>query len=241
VDLSASSRATPDATVMTTATTPSPGEHLLDDVAARLLAAPPAVPGAAAPGPSATVADGLGDLIAALQAAGALSPLSPVPGQLATLCAFLHVTRHGIAAPPARGLPGPWLSMLAYYRHRKTGAARDGCAAAAVTLPELDGIRLAILGLHKCQGSTVVHMHASGPMSQVSYWPGELYYWPVTWICDSGGRWHATRICGSSGIDGETALRVQVVPPPSRSTAWIEVLAAGRSAQVSARIPVRWE
>jgi hypothetical protein len=72
-------------------------------------------------------------------------------------------------------------------------------------------------------------MHASGPMSQVSYRPGELYYWPVTWICDSGGRWHATRIRRSSGIDGENALRVQVVPPLSRSTAWIEVLAAARN------------
>ena len=241
VDLSPSPRAAQDATVMASAATASPGEHLLHAVAARLLAAPPAVPGAAAPGTSATVADGLGDIIAALQAAGALSPLSPVPGQLAALCAFLHITRHGITAPPARELPGPWLSVLAYDRHRKTGAARDGCAAAAVTLPDLDGIRLAILGLHNCQGSTVVHMHASGPMAPLSYQPGELYYWPVTWIRDSGGRWHATRICGRSGIEGETALRVEVVPPLSRATTWIEVVIAGRSTQVNARIPVRWE
>jgi hypothetical protein len=64
------------------------------------------------PGPPATAADGLGDVIAALRAAGALSPLSPVPGQLAALCARLHLTGHGITAPPARNLPGPWLSML---------------------------------------------------------------------------------------------------------------------------------
>jgi hypothetical protein len=37
---------------------------------------------------------------------------------------------------------------------------RDGCAAAAVALPELDGIRLAILGLHNADGSTVLYGHA---------------------------------------------------------------------------------
>jgi len=107
-------------------------------------------------------ADGLGDIITALQTCGALSPLSPVPGQLAALCADLNVNGHGIPAPSVRDLPEPWLSLLACYRRRKTGAtpARDGCAAAAVMLPEVDGIRLAILGLHNCQDSTVVHMHA---------------------------------------------------------------------------------
>jgi hypothetical protein len=42
--------------------------------------------------------------IAALQACGALSPLSPVPGQVAALCASLDVTGHGITARPARQL-----------------------------------------------------------------------------------------------------------------------------------------
>jgi hypothetical protein len=126
----------------------SPGEHLLHQMATRLLllalAFPhqirlhPAVP---APEPFSCVADGLGDAIAALQACGALSPLSLVPGQLAALCASLDVSGHGITARPARQLPGPWLSMLAHYRRRKPEQAlgRDGCAAAAVALPELDG------------------------------------------------------------------------------------------------------
>jgi hypothetical protein len=38
-------------------------------------------------------------------------------------------------------------------------------------LPELDGIRLAILGLHNCQDSTVVHMHASGPNTDAIHGP----------------------------------------------------------------------
>jgi Sigma-70 region 2 len=242
VGLIPSARTPLDATVTVSAATASPGEYLLHAVAARLLTTPPTVPAAPGPGPLA-IAGGLGDVIAALQAAGALSALSPVPGQLAALCACLRLTGHGITAAPARTLPEPWLSMLAYYHRRTTGTApaSGGCAAAAVTLPELDGITLAILGLHNGQGRTVVHIHASGPMYQASYRPDDLYYWPVTWIRDSVGRWHATRIRGQSGAGAETALRVEVMPPLSRTTTWIEVVTTGRSAQVRARLPLRWE
>ena len=104
----------------------------------------PAVP---APEPFSCAADGLGDAIAALHACAALSALSPVPGRFAALCARLNISGHGITARPARQLPGPWLSMLAHYRRRTPDQAlgRDGCTAAAVALPERDGIRLAII------------------------------------------------------------------------------------------------
>ncbi len=78
-------------------------------------------------------------------------------------------------------------------------------------------------------------------MNQVCYMPAELYYWPVTWIRDNGGRWHATRTLGQSGIDGGTALRVEVVPPLSRATTGIEVVTTGCSAEARARLPLRWE
>lgn len=243
----------PDATDVTVSEPAfSPGEQLLNTIAARLLAAAPALPHdtflyGTRPRPTAriSVADGLDDVIAALQECGALSPLSPLPGQLAALCARLNVSDHGIPVPAARDLPEPWLSVLAQYQQRETSAAlvRDGCAAAAVVLPELDGIRLAILGLHNCQDSTIVHMHASGPACHTAYGPKELelYSWPPIWIRDSSGRWHATRTNGRSGMDGEIALRVETVPPLSRATAWIEVLAAGQSAEAHAKLALRWE
>jgi hypothetical protein len=248
VGLSQSARPPQDATVTAGPVTAGPGDHLLHAVAARLLAkaGPDGFPlreSAPRPGPLAPGTDGFGDVIAALQAAGALSPLSPVPGQFAALCGRLHLSGHGITAPPARDLPELWLSMLAHYHRGPAGTApaADGGAAAAVALPELGGITLAILGLHNCQGRTVVHMHASGPMNQVCYRPGELYYWPVTWIRDSGGGWHATRTLGQSGIDGGTALRVEVVPPLSRAKNGIEVVTTGPSAEARARLPLRWE
>ncbi len=227
----------------------SPGEHLLHTIAARLLAAVapvlqdrlPLTP--LTPGSLTCLADGVGDAIAALQACGALSPLSPVPGQLAALCAGLNVEGHGITAAPAPDLPEPWLSLLTHHRRRKTRTtpARDGCAAAAVVLPDLDGITLAILGLHNYQNSTILHMHASGPKSDAVYGADELYAWPVLLVCGSGRRWHVTRIIGRSGMDDGVALRVEVVPPLSRATTWIEVLAAGQSAEVRATLPLHWE
>jgi hypothetical protein len=231
-------------------TAASPGEHLLSTIAARLLAAVPPLPHdpwlygtAPRPRPLPGIADGLGDVITALQECGALPPHSPAPGQLAALCARLNVTGHGITTPPARDLPEPWLSVLTQYQHRETGTApvRDGCAVAAVVLPELDGIQLTILGLHNCQDSTIVHMHASGPMCDVIYGPDELYAWAMIWIRDSDGRWHATRTSGRSGMNGEIALRVEIVPPLSYATTSIEVQAIGQSAQASARLPLRWQ
>jgi len=82
-------------------------------------------------------------------------------------------------------------------------------------LPELDGIRLAILRLHNYQDRSVLDMHASGPRCDTLHGPDELY--------------------------GEVALRVEVVPPLSRADAWIELLAAGRSAEVRATLPLHWE
>ena len=218
-----------DATVRKTAL--SPAEYLLHTIAARLLAAASSVPqdtppvSELTPGALTRLADGLGDSIAALQACGAVSPLSTVPGQLAALCAGLNVGGHGITASPARDLPEPWLSLLACYRRRKTRAApaREGCAVVAAVLPDLDGIRLAILGLHNHQGSTVVHMHASGPKSDAIYGPDELYPWAMR--MRQRRALARRRTIGRSGMDGEVALRVEVVPPlaalpPGSRPAW---------------------
>jgi hypothetical protein len=42
-------------------------------------------------------------------------------------------------------------------------------------------------------------------------------------------------------MDHEVTMDVLVVPPLSRDTDWIEVIAAGRSAEVRATLPVRWQ
>jgi hypothetical protein len=214
----------------------SPGEQLLGNLAMHLLTAPPA----GSTGPPTDVLDGLGDVLAALQAAGALSPLSPVPGQFAALCVQLNLAGHGITAPPARDLPAPWLSLLAHRRRRKPRPvpAHDGYAAAAVGLPELDGVRLSLLGLHNSGDGTIARMYVSR-QARWTYWgPAQLNMAPVIWIRDSGSRWHGTRFVRLG--EGDLATRLQVVPPLSGSTTWIEIYVAGQSAEVRATVPLRW-
>src|SRR6185437_12793576 len=117
-----------DATVTAGPVTASPGDHLLHAVTARLLAQAdlPGFPLRQSAPQSGSLAPGggeFGDVIAALQAAGALSPASPVPGQFAALCGRLHLSGHGITAAPARELPEPWLHMLAHDRRGQAGTA----------------------------------------------------------------------------------------------------------------------
>jgi len=225
----------------------APGEHLLNQVAERLLTAahdfppdPRPWPGTAQAGPFTGIAAGLGDVVAALEAAGALSPVSLVPGRLAALCASLRVTGHGITAPPAHDLPEPWLSLLAHHHRRKPDPAPvwDGFAAAAAALPELDGIALVLLGVHTSEGRTVLHLRASS-QDGAGRPPGHDLPLSV-WIRDGGGRWHVAEQDSWAADDGEYALTLRLVPPLTRSAAWIELLAAGLSAEVRARLPLRW-
>ncbi len=219
----------------------SPGEHMLNTVAMRLLAAaaayPPHRPLAVAGLRLGLAVDGLGDVITALQAAGAFPPRSPVPAQLAALCAQLDITGHGITTPPADRLPERWGSVhLQLLRgNRAAGAARS--AAAGVALPDVEGIRLAVLGLHDSGDRTVVFMHASGATGGGSF---ELNTWPVIWIRDSGGWWHATSAGGSADQDGEITMALEVAPPLGRDTDRIEVVADWPSAEVRARLPLPW-
>jgi hypothetical protein len=240
----------PEITV--TPRTASPGELLLDLIASRLLAAAAALPhqtpeelAADQPGLVPHADDELGDIVATLREAEALPPASPVPAQLARLCASLGIEGHRITAPPARDLPAPWQSMLSrYHRHESYRALADGSwVATAARLPELDGVRIAILGLHHGEYGTIVHLHASGvtPEDDWEYYRG-VRPLPVLWVRDSSDRWHATRMNGYSqvGDTGEVMLYPAIVPPLDFGTAWVDVVAASQSAEVRVRLPLRW-
>ncbi len=230
--------------VTLTRDTHTPGEHYLHGIAAQILASLYTDPDGLSrqaiefrPILPEHVTHGIGDIVAALLAAGVLSPLSPVPGQLVTLCESLSIADHDIAASPVRDLPKPWLSMLAHIRRRKPRAAppAEGCAGAALALPELDGIRLRILGLHSGAAGTVLHVRATGVRSD-----DRDAALPLMWIRDESGRWHTTRK-NPSGLEhsGELSARLDVVPPLGRGST-IELLVAGWSAQVRATLPLRW-
>ena len=248
----------PDVTVTRKAT--SPGELLLDGIAARIFcsgaaAVPrydPEQPPAGAADLRAFIGDGPGRIVAALHAAGALPPASPVPGQLAGLCIRTGIPGHGITAPPA-DLPEPWHSMLTR-RPRRLPQEAAGAAILAATvaeLPELDGAQITIFGVHhstivgrrNSATRTIVHTLVTGvtPEDHWTYGRG-VRPLPALWVRDSSGRWHATRSYGGmpSGNNGEVILWFEIVPPLDRGTAWIDLVATGRSAEVRVRLPLCW-
>jgi hypothetical protein len=187
---------------------------------------------------------GLGDIIAGLEAVDALPTLSPMPARLAALCASLGIGGHQIAAAPADELPEPWLSLLAYYQRRRpdTAQVRDGFAAVTAALPQLDGISLALVGLHNTQGGTMLHVLARGVQREERLGPhGINLDFPLSlWLRDNGGRWHVAHPAVWHPAGPEHLIGLVLVPPLPRSTAWVEVLAGGRSGQVRARLPLRW-
>jgi hypothetical protein len=236
----------PEVTV--TRTAHSPGELLLDAIAARILTSTGPVP-QDNPGPLASaglrafVGDGPGHIVAALQAAGALPPSSPAPGQLAGLCARLGIPGHGITVPPAAGLPERWLSMLTHRRKPEVTPAPGSWAATAAELPEVDGVRLAVLGLHQEERGTILHLHAEGVTMEDDWeYHRAVRPLPTLWIRDHAGRWHATRDYAPRplGEGGEVTLELAIAPPLEAGTPEIDLMAAGPSAQVQARLPLRW-
>jgi hypothetical protein len=241
----------PDIAVTRTAT--SPGEILLDVIAARILTSTgrsisPSKPehrDADTTDLRTFVADGPGNVTAALLATGALPPTSPIPGQLAALCERLSIPGHGITARPAVDLPQRWQSMLT--RHRRTPRpyqAPGSWATAVAVLPELDGVQITVLGLYEDEPGTMLHILASGVSLEDdwSYARG-VRPLPALWIRDSFGHWHVTRTSGTTPWQDTSMVMMwlAIVPPLEAGAAWIDVLAIAPSAEVRARLPLRWQ
>lgn len=228
----------------------SPGEFVLNVIATRILTAAAAhTQDTAAVKPELlSHAPGLlGDVVAALNAAQTLPPDSPVPGQLGRLCDILEITGHGITMPPSTELPEQWQSMLEHRYRRatsRTPASLASLASVAVELPELDGARITILGLHQSKRGTILHTlnHDSVPEEDWAY-SRRISPLPLIWIHDSNDRWYATRVSDSnlSGKPPEAVVWLQTVPSLDPEADWIEVIATGQSAEAYSRLPLRRE
>ena len=194
---------------------------------------------------------GLGDVVAALEAADVLSPLSPVPARLATLCASLDLDRHGhhrAARPPS--LPAPWLSPagpLPAQEPEPAPAARRLRSRWPLPLPELDGIRLTLLGLlHAAQSSSPCTCWPVGRRRITAHRAASTSTWPSRCRSGSGtaaAAWHAARSDRSdrAGSWEATTIRPQLVPPLTRPTAWAEIISRRASAEVLTTLPLRRE
>ncbi len=171
-------------------------------------------------------------------AAGALSPASALPGQLAGLCERLGIPGHGITAPPAAVLPAPWESMLAY-RGELPPLAPGRWAMTAE--PMLGGTQLTILGLDHAVAGTILHtlVSGAGPDDDWEFSRGTRPL-QALWVRDSSGDWHATRTSGILPWN-EAGLVMQslaIIPPLQAGTAWIDVFAAVPAAEARVRLPL---
>ncbi|HEY2521138.1 MAG TPA: hypothetical protein VGJ19_13580 [Streptosporangiaceae bacterium] len=228
----------PPANVSTRPQDRPPGEQLLEHMAQQIL-----VNSAGWPGDAWERARGLGDVVAGLEAAGALSPFSPVPGYLATICERMDIEGHDLTATPRADLPAPWLSVLAWSGRRHRPATRDGTASTGLVLPDVDGAQVAVTGLHTRGNQTWLHVVVGrersdrlvadvGPLSHPRF---------CCWLRDDTGQWHVA-VPGSWGSDvpGEITGSLQVLPPLGRDTARITLLASTLTSQVRADVPLHW-
>jgi hypothetical protein len=125
--------------------------------------------------------------------------------------------------------------VLTRYHSRNPQPAPGNWAATAAELPEVDGVRLAVLGLHQAERGTILHLHAGGVTMEDDWgYHRAVRPLPALWIRDHAGRWHATRDYAprSLGEGGEVTLELAIAPPLEAGTPWIDLLAAGPSAQV---------
>jgi hypothetical protein len=100
------------------------------------------------------------------------------------------------------------------------------------------------LACTKAERGTILHLHAGGVTMEDDW---EYYRavrpLPALWIRDHAGRWHATRDYAprSLGDDGEVTLELAIAPPLEAGIPWIDLVAAGPSVQVQARLPLSWK
>lgn len=248
----------------------SPGERLLTRHAEALLASLPArlprpgslgQPAPDGPGPApagarrfAPAEPGLPELAGTLGAAGVLPALSPVPRQVAALYALLGLS--GPDSPSAirteggaevgdvslSDLPGRWLDVVSHYGRRRHLQPVSGTATIGLRLPDLDGARFAVAGLHSGPAGTHMHVVARGlrplPLRVPPGLEGDAgFSW---WLRDDAGGWHLGAIEEATPVAAETVLRMALLPPLTLRTTTLTAEVTGPSARVTTTVPVRW-
>ena len=214
----------------------SPGERLLTRRAEAMLAA--LALGDAAKGDLSR--SGLADLAAILETAGVLSPLSAAPARLAALGQLLGLATEG----PAGEVPARWTAVMACYGRRRRLAPVPGTAAIGAMLPEIDGVRLAIAGLHSGGSGSFLHVLMAGGLRPLPPRrpPGQItdagFSW---WSRDDEGGWHLGTVADVNPVGGaEALLRLALLPPLDHATTTLTVEISGLASKVSANLAVRW-
>ena len=218
----------------------------------------PVTPGTG-PSPAAVFSRGVADrepdlaeVIEILEGARILSPLSPIPARLAALSRALGEAAHPEGAHPegahpegdraarsAETLPARWHAVLAHYGRRGRQPVPSGTGSIGVTLPEVDGARFAVAGVHTGPAGTVLHVMSRGLRLR----PGQetRFSW---WVRDEGGGWHVAAVHSWNTAHADQAMRLALLPPlrpgdpGSAGTLALEV--CGPTRRLTADLTVHW-
>jgi hypothetical protein len=188
----------------------------------------------------------LTEVISVLTDAGAIAADSPTPGHLAALCQELGVIRHGITAPPAASLPGPWASIIAQGKARAAGPppflvapGPDVFTPLGTSLPDIDGARLTLAGLSSAGSESYLYVAASGLREPVKRFEPGWRPWLSWWLRDPAGHWHMAIPANYLTRSPDTGvLALRLTPPLATYPDTIEVVVTGTSARVRAVVPV---
>ena len=182
----------------------------------------------------------IADIVAALDAVGALGTARGRIGSLITLAGQFQVP-----VPPAltavaqpAGFPAAWQNMLDN-RDRADGPV--ALAPAAAVLPELGGTRFVLAGMRSGAGGAVIQaLGWSLPQPpRFSFFTDAAKQWSWT-ARDDKGRWHVATDGSGSASDQHADMELQFVPalhPDARS---LEVTVSGPPGQASATVPLDW-
>jgi hypothetical protein len=219
------------------AATSSPAERVVDAAAQRLLHAALTYPD---DGSSWYDLSEIADIVAALDAIGALGTARDRIGSLVTLAGMLGArippTLTALAQPA--GLPAAWQNIL---DNRDRTDGRFALAPAAVVLPELGGTRFVLAGMRSGPSGAV--LQALGwnlpQPPRFSFFSDAAQQWSWT-ARDDRGRWHVATEGSGSSSDQHADMELRLVPalhPEARS---LEVTVVGPPGQASATVPLDW-
>jgi hypothetical protein len=190
---------------------------------------------------------GLEEVIAVLEGARVLSPLSPVPARVAALSMALGGTALGgtaLGGPASRQagkLPSRWHEVLAYYGRRGHRQPSSGTGSIGATLPEVDGALFAVAGVHAGRTGTVLHVIGRGFIPGPRVRQDMRFSW---WARDEDGSWHLAIAQAWHPANEDVTVRLILLPPLSPggpgSTSTLTLEITGPASQLTADLTVRW-
>jgi len=151
----------------------------------------------------------LPELVAILEGARVLSPLSAVPAQVATLAEALGGPHAGAYASDVR-LPSPWTAVLAHYGRRHHPPLAAGTGSIGAELPAVDGASLVIAGVRTSAAGTTLHVVGRN-WHRVPL-PGQ-HMGLSWWARDSFGGWHLGMASTWHLANENLSMRLSLFPP----------------------------